>query len=83
MNEPVLRCLNCDNLEYDAAYDVMGACEGNVFCPNCQCEINGETGAVHYLHHDDTKVQMCCVNTTKRFTPEPTKEVDKQKTLFG
>jgi hypothetical protein len=39
-----LTCLHCFSSHRIDAFDVVGACDGNVFCPDCNCEIESDTG---------------------------------------
>jgi len=45
-------------------FDVLGACRDNIFCPECSCEFDSETGEVH-----DHR-QECCVDKVQFLTAQ-------------
>lgn len=39
-----LQCTECNHESTLDAFDIIGACGTNVFCPRCNSEIDSETG---------------------------------------
>ena len=44
-----VKCLECEYCAPTEQFEVLGACEGCIFCPRCGCEIDSVTG----LEHED------------------------------
>lgn len=46
--DAVVRCPKCGRESADMDdWDVIGACNGNLFCQVCHCEFDPSTGAIH------------------------------------
>ena len=43
-NSVLLQCPSCGFFNALADWDQMGACEGNVICPDCAAEVDMQTG---------------------------------------
>lgn len=55
MDDDKLQCPSCPYTGDESVFDCLGACDGNVFCPQCHTEFSSNTGKIH-------KPNWCCLD---------------------
>lgn len=78
MTTDAITCPSCGKTETDnhGGWDVLGACEGNVFCTDCHCEFDPDTGTIHRCEFADD------LDDSRRRLPHGHNVMTRAPTLF-
>lgn len=53
--EDAVTCPKCGHRDVADCFDVLGACNDNVFCTQCHCEFDPDSGKIHQCGKDAMK----------------------------